>query len=91
MAETYDSLLLQLRAIVNRDPDTDTSFADALPGIFERAERRIARDLNLSDFTKTQTGTLVIGEEEVAEAIGRLDRACAALEASLKPLRGAAA
>ena len=34
---------------------------------------------------------LIVGAEEVGEAIGRLDRACAKIEAALKPERGAAA
>lgn len=33
---------------------------------------------------------LVIGEDEVGEAIDRLDRACAKVEATLQPVRGAA-
>lgn len=34
---------------------------------------------------------LVIGAEEVSDAVGRIDRACTAIEAALKPERGAAA
>lgn len=66
MAATYTSLLLDLRVAVNRDPDTDEEFAQALPSIFERAERRIARDLNLSVFGKSSTGVMSIGNNTIA-------------------------
>ncbi len=68
MAETYASLSAMLAVLVDRDPVQDTDFASALPSLFERAERRIVRDLNLAPATQLTQGTIVgnLGFSEIA-------------------------
>lgn len=68
MPASYDSLLADLLVAINRNTDTDEELARAIPGIFERAERRIARDLNLSVFGKVAEGTMAIGNNTIDRA-----------------------
>jgi hypothetical protein len=65
MADTYDTLVIMLSTLANRDPTSDDDWRASIPGIFERAERRISRDLNLTAFGKTTTGTMTVGDDVV--------------------------
>ncbi len=65
MAETYASLSAMLAVLVDRDPVQDTDFASALPSLFERAERRIVRDLNLAPATQLTQGTMTMGIDTI--------------------------
>lgn len=56
-AYTYTTLVADLRRELDRDTN-DGDFTSQLATIFDRAERRIAREINLSGFSDEISGTL---------------------------------
>lgn len=63
---TYTSLVADLKREMDRT-DSDDAFVDQLPSVFDRAERRIARELNLAALHVETPGTLTISNNELAK------------------------
>jgi len=60
VAWTYDLLVTDLRRMSDRW-ENDTDFTDAMPAVFEDAERRIVRECPISVFHVDEAGTMVAG------------------------------
>lgn len=63
---TYTSLQADLRREMDRTT-SDDDFTDQLPSIFDRAERRIARELNLAALHTETSGTLTSSSNELTK------------------------